>query len=120
MPLCGMAFVSKSDLISACLAHPIDLFCSFLYYFFAKVTKQTKICIKRGAISKALLKYMHPSILSNDTFTNYTVKTVIKDMLVIFEEKRVVKSREQTRIIFCHPRFENIKVYCVNWWVKDN
>ena len=29
-----------------------------------------------------------------------------------------MKKKEQPCIIFCRPRFENIKIYCLNQWVK--
>ena len=118
LTLCWLAFFANSDLIVARYAHPFGFFSFPEIHLFRKMSKQMKLCIGRGVICEALLKYMHPANMANNTFPNATVKNFIKGLLVIHQEKRVVKRKEQLCIIFCHPQFENIEIYCVNQWVK--
>ena len=50
---------------------------------------------------------MHPSSIFNYTLPNATVKAFIKYLLLIHQENKVVKSKEQMCIVFHHLQFEN-------------
>ena len=68
------------------------------------------ICIVRGKICEAILKYMQPTKLY------IIVKTIIKHLIMILQVNKLVKNKYQLCIMFHNPGFKNIDIYCVNYW----
>ena len=88
-------YISNSDVIAA--------YCAFSFVFFKLVLILKKITspqavnlfIGTGAICEALLKYTKPEKMVNKTLPNFIFKAVIKDLILIYQDNKVVKKKYQ-------------------------
>ena len=94
------------------------IFCFFQDSFIMEMPKKMKLRIKIGTDCEAPLNYTHLNNLVNGILLNATVNNVIKYILVILQDKRVVKGKYQLCIVISHLQFKNSDIYCFNCWSK--
>ena len=70
-----------------------------------------------GAQCSVLLKYMHPAKVIGEKFPQFANGRKLENLLVIRQELKTVRRKEQVSVVFCHDDFEGIDLHCVKQWV---
>ena len=70
-----------------------------------------------GARCSVLLKYMHPAKVIGEKFPQFVNGRKLENLLVIRQELKTVRRKEQVSVVFCHGDFEGIELHCAKRWV---
>ena len=70
-----------------------------------------QLCPRIGTQCTVNVKYLHPAKIMSDTYVNKTAHTIVENPLVIKQNNRAEKKRQQSVGIFCHDAFNMAEVY---------
>ena len=71
-----------------------------------------------GAVSQVMMRYLHPSKLVREKYTNYSLSATIAGLIELRQETKTVYGRQQECFCFHHHDFPNLELHAVTRWVK--
>ena len=71
-----------------------------------------------GAKCTIQAKYLRPSKIVDEKLSNKTKHTVVENLILLKEERSILRGKEAHVYYFRHEKFENISIFANKRWVK--